>query len=54
MKYPKLNEKQIKELKDIINDNNSSNQEIKKAQIILTEKLLIFWDGAGWHRGSEV
>jgi transposase len=26
----------------------------KLRKIYPTEKLLIFWDGAGWHRGSEV
>jgi hypothetical protein len=31
MKYSKLNKKQIKELKDIIDDNSSSNREIKSA-----------------------
>jgi transposase len=35
MKYPKLNEKQIKELKSIISDNSSSNREIKRCQAIL-------------------
>ncbi len=27
-------------------------QELRKAYP--AKKLLIFWDGAGWHRGSEV
>ncbi len=35
MKYPNLNEKQIKELKGIISNNSSSNHKIKRAQVIL-------------------
>lgn len=35
MKYPRLNEKQIKELKDIINNDSSSKHEVKRAQAIL-------------------
>ncbi len=35
MKYPNLNTKQIEELKDIINNNSSSNREIKRSQTIL-------------------
>jgi len=35
MKYPKPNEKQIKELQTIIGNNNNSTREIKRAQAIL-------------------
>ncbi len=35
MKYPKLNENQINELKTIIRNSSSSNQEIKRSQSVL-------------------
>ena len=35
MKYPKLNNAQMRELRNIIDDDSNSNKEIKRAQIIL-------------------